>query len=1230
MADETTTLGFDASEAFSELVRFSQALNEYTRLLRDNAKATRTFNTAQGRSDSALRLAAAAAELAADELSQLVRQQTNALSQQRQLNREVGKFKLPTIGKAVMGGTSPLDDLIKRGQLAQQVAKEEAKVQKQQARTVKTTNLAAQEAALRALFRGAEEVGEGLDKADKKAQAFSLTLGSIAKIAATQFILSGLFRVTSAFGEGIRAAKDYELQLAAIQTISKEFASRDLDQISDSVAEISTSFGLPIQDVAQGLYDTLSNQVGTAAESLRFLGDAAIFARATQTSLADSGNLLASVLKSYNLSAASAADVTGKLFRAIDLGRISGDELANTLGRVAALGRETNVSIDEILAALASLTIEGIGADEAMTLVSNVMLKLIRPTEALSKELQRLGFSSAELGIQALGLQGFLQVITEQSGTAASEVGELFNQIRGTRGVLGLVGKSAETYASTLKQIQEANAETARSAEELIRRTSASSLNEQIAEAQEFLTNDLGRPVIAAFTNIVDSIGGAKVAIIAFGSTAVTVGGLIAGVGVVGATTRWSAALTALAAESRFASVAVRGLGLAMKALPWALAIAGAAGLFELIRKLKTENSEADKVLSDFAANRREQASKDLKQLDSENKQRQAILQETVVATEKSLRTLQQLYNKDFDSAINVQEATNSALHRQLDKRVSLLQSFVGNLQNIQSRTAETIKDLNQETLNLKFDAGQSQFERSIEGQDPAAQAQSLLVRSGQVLRAAQDAAAKGNREFAETLFSSSAQLAERAAQLDERNQGQVNRILQERIAFNNKLVQQEQAKARAAQQVEAHNAAIADEVARRVSRLKELDLLSTKEENSQKRVAEIEAQRTTEIKAIEAALRKVRPADFDKVLGSVSARTQFREITERFRDPLTGVATSLSGAFESQSKAVLQTLQKNVASTPLEFRIKFKDLSGREFDPIGGPKAIAEAFAAAQAEVRTDFESLRDIPQLRSDRDIARSEFNVAGAQAIDIQRRLAEAFQGQQASDLSVLLSNLQLQTRIEDPIAREAALTETITKLNSFIEKQGTLSVSTLQNISSFFSQNGVNSAALQDLTSRQREFVTQAIAAAREQAEAQAKLNPLEELQKAAPQATQELRNLGTAARTAAQAIQAQQQSPQERELVRQIFGRAKGGPIGPDTITARLTPGEFVMNPRASQAFRPLLSMLNNAALPRFAQGGSVTNVGDINISISGAAAERVNARDLAQALKREIRKGTIR
>jgi hypothetical protein len=98
--------------------------------------------------------------------------------------------------------------------------------------------------------------------------------------------------------------------------------------------------------------------------------------------------------------------------------------------------------------------------------------------------------------------------------------------------------------------------------------------------------------------------------------------------------------------------------------------------------------------------------------------------------------------------------------------------------------------------------------------------------------------------------------------------------------------------------------------------------------------------------------------------------------------------------------------------------------------------------------------------------------------------------------------------------------------------------------------------------------------------------------------------------------------------------------ASGGRMGPDTVPTMLTPGEFVMNKKASQEFGPLLSMLNESKYPSMigssydGKGGNssmITSVNDNSSSVYNynvgitVPQSNANPNDIARAVMGQIK-----
>lgn len=87
--------------------------------------------------------------------------------------------------------------------------------------------------------------------------------------------------------------------------------------------------------------------------------------------------------------------------------------------------------------------------------------------------------------------------------------------------------------------------------------------------------------------------------------------------------------------------------------------------------------------------------------------------------------------------------------------------------------------------------------------------------------------------------------------------------------------------------------------------------------------------------------------------------------------------------------------------------------------------------------------------------------------------------------------------------------------------------------------------------------------------------------------------------------------------------------ASGG-RGLDLIPAMLAKNEFVVNSKDSMKHYHQLVALNSGRQPRhFAQGGNVTTVGDINISVEGGQTPQSTVKEIGRLLKRQIRTGKL-
>lgn len=226
-------------------------------------------------------------------------------------------------------------------------------------------------------------------------------------------------------------------------------------------------------DLAKGLYEVYSSGF-TGAKAMDILKVSALGASAGLTNTATSSRVLMAVLNSGIQGVHSAKEAMDVLFQEVNLGVNNFEGLANQLGDTLPLATAAGVSLQEVAAALATLTREGINIAEANTAVVQLLTHIVRPMQESKKAMDALGISYGLGAVNAKGLSGWLQDVMEKTHGDKEAIIQLIPEVRGMKGILGLTkdegklfidmlgltGKATEGVGQTLK----ANSEQMKSA----------------------------------------------------------------------------------------------------------------------------------------------------------------------------------------------------------------------------------------------------------------------------------------------------------------------------------------------------------------------------------------------------------------------------------------------------------------------------------------------------------------------------------------------------------------------------------------------------------------------------------------------------------------------------------------------------------------------------------------------------------------------------------------------
>jgi len=368
------------------------------------------------------------------------------------------------------------------------------------------------------LFADDSKLVRGLRRVEKKLKAFGdgvrnlgLKMAGLGSAIAAPLVASG-----KAFG-------DFETQMKMVSTMLDE-PEKHMDAFSRGIRKLSVEFGESTDVLAKGLYDLLSASVDPA-KALEVLAVATKAAKGGMTDTAVAVDGLTSVLNAFQMSADQASHVADVMFQTVKRGKLTFPDLAANIGKVAPMARAAGMSMEDMMAAIATMTRQGLSAEEATTRLVNILKAAPDQAGNIAALIQKyVGKSLSEIqvdfpevraagGIAALAadMEGFKQDL-ELMQNAAGRADEAFARMTG--GLSGEMKKARMAVTDLMVSVGQALAPTLKAAGEWFKKVVLAA-GEWVKQNQQIIVTVLKVAVV----------------IIAVGIALVLLGTIISGLG---------------------------------------------------------------------------------------------------------------------------------------------------------------------------------------------------------------------------------------------------------------------------------------------------------------------------------------------------------------------------------------------------------------------------------------------------------------------------------------------------------------------------------------------------------------------------------------------------------------------------------------------------------------------------------------------------------------------------
>ena len=199
-------------------------------------------------------------------------------------------------------------------------------------------------------------------------------------------------------------------------------------------------------------YDVASAGFADAADNAKILEAAAKGAVGGMSDLNTVGNAATSVLNAYGLSADKAAKLVDGFIQTQNDGKIVVDQYAQYIGKLAPLGKAAGVGIEELNAAISTITAQGVPVEATFTGLTQAMVAILKPTKEASDLAKGLGIDFSAAGLEAKGFGGLMAEVKEKTGGSTEAMTKLFGSVEALKAVLPLTNDDLVTFNKNLEK----------------------------------------------------------------------------------------------------------------------------------------------------------------------------------------------------------------------------------------------------------------------------------------------------------------------------------------------------------------------------------------------------------------------------------------------------------------------------------------------------------------------------------------------------------------------------------------------------------------------------------------------------------------------------------------------------------------------------------------------------------------------------------------------------------
>ena len=240
----------------------------------------------------------------------------------------------------------------------------------------------------------------------------------------------------------------------------------DADVLKPKLASLSNELSGQVSQLAllSASYDVASAGFGEVSQLTDVLKASQLGATGGFSDLATVADATTSVLNAYGLESDKAAKLIDGFIQTQNDGKIVVDQYAQQIGRLAPIAAGAGVGIDELNAAISTVTATGVPVESTFAGLRQVIASIQKPTSEAAKAAEKLGIDFSATALKTKGLSGVLAEVVEKGGASEETLALLFGSVEARTAILPLLNDQLVTFNKNLENQADAQGVAARAA----------------------------------------------------------------------------------------------------------------------------------------------------------------------------------------------------------------------------------------------------------------------------------------------------------------------------------------------------------------------------------------------------------------------------------------------------------------------------------------------------------------------------------------------------------------------------------------------------------------------------------------------------------------------------------------------------------------------------------------------------------------------------------------------